>query len=95
VLALPNQIPGLIDPYGLSRAQVDQEVWAIAADGTRWSGAAAINQVLRELGGGWAGLAALYRLAAFRWLEEHAYGWIAAHRTWISRWWGDPPEWEG
>jgi predicted DCC family thiol-disulfide oxidoreductase YuxK len=95
VLVLPNQTAGLIEQYGLSRTQVDREVWAVAADGTRWRGAAAANQILREIGGGWAWLAAVYRFAPVRWIEDCAYRWAAEHRTWLSRWWGVPPEWRG
>ncbi len=94
VLVRPNQIPGLIDRYGLSRKDVDWEAWAVAPDGRKWGGAAAINQSLRELGGFWAWLASLYRLAPLRWIEDRGYRWVAGHRTWLSRWWGAPPEWE-
>lgn len=99
VLVLRNQIPNLIDQYGLSRAQVDREVWASlplwAPDGTMWSGAAAINRTLQELGGVWAWLAAIYQLPPFRWIEDRAYRWVAEHRTWLSRWFGAPPDWTG
>jgi predicted DCC family thiol-disulfide oxidoreductase YuxK len=94
VLVLPNQIPDLIDQYGLSRAQVDREVWAVAPDGNQWSGAAAINRTLQELAGVWGGLAMIYHLTPFRWLEDQAYRWIAEHRTWLSSWLGAPPEWK-
>jgi predicted DCC family thiol-disulfide oxidoreductase YuxK len=94
VLVLPNQIPNLIGQYGLSRAQVDREVWAVAPDGTRWSGAAAINRTLQELDSAWAWVAAIYHLAFFRWIEDRAYRWVAEHRTWLSRWLGAPPEWK-
>ncbi len=87
-------MPNLLDQYGLVREQVDREVWAVAPDGTRWSGAAAINRTLLELEGIWARLAAIYRLAPFRWIEDRAYRWIAAHRSWLSRWFGAPPEWK-
>jgi predicted DCC family thiol-disulfide oxidoreductase YuxK len=94
VLALPNQTPGLIDQCGLSRAQVDWELWAVAADGGRWRGAAAVNRTLQELGGVWALAAALYRLPPVRWIENRVYRWVAEHRPWLSRWIGAPPEWD-
>jgi predicted DCC family thiol-disulfide oxidoreductase YuxK len=94
VLALSNQTPGLIEQYGLTRAEVDREVWAIDRAGRKWGGAAAINRVLEELGGKWALLAKAYRLAPLRWLEDRVYRWVAAHRAWISRWWGAEPEWK-
>jgi predicted DCC family thiol-disulfide oxidoreductase YuxK len=83
----------LIDRYGLSRAQVDWEVWAVAQDGTWWSGAAAVNRTLEELGGAWYRLAALYRLPPLHWIEDRVYRWVAEHRTGLSRWFGAPPEW--
>ena len=95
VLVLPNQVPNLIEQYGLSRAQVDWEVWAIAPDGTRWSGATAINRTLQELGGVWAWIAAIYGLRPAGWIEERVYRWVADHRTWLSRWIGVTPEWKG
>jgi predicted DCC family thiol-disulfide oxidoreductase YuxK len=93
VLVLPNQIPNLIEQYGLSRAQVDRAVWAVAPDGTRWSGAAAVNRIFQALGSGWGWVAAAYKLAPIRWIEDQAYRWIADHRTWLSCWVGAPPEW--
>lgn len=89
MLVLPNQISDLADQYGLTREQVDREVWAVAPDGTRWSGAAAINRTFQELDGVWAWLAAIYRLAPVRWIEDRAYRWIAEHRPWLSRRIGD------
>jgi predicted DCC family thiol-disulfide oxidoreductase YuxK len=94
VLVLPNQTPGLISRYGLTRAQVDREVWAVTPDGTRWAGAAAANRILKELDGGWVWLAAFYQLAPFRWIENRAYRWVAEHRTWLSRLLSAPPEWK-
>jgi predicted DCC family thiol-disulfide oxidoreductase YuxK len=95
VLVLPNQVPNLIEQYGLNRAEVDWAVWAIAPEGTRWSGAAAINRTLLALGGVEAWVAAAYKLAPIRWTEDRVYRWIADHRSWLSRWIGAPPEWEG
>jgi len=94
VLVLPNQIPGLIDRYGLSRADVDFAVWAIAPDGQKWSGAAAVNQALQELQGVWSGVAAVYHLAPIRWIEDRGYRWVADHRPFLSRFYGAPPEWK-
>jgi len=94
VLALPNQIPGMIEKYGLTRAQVDWELWAIDPAGNRWNGAAAVNRTLAELGGSWALVSALYAVAPLRRLERSAYRWIADHRSTLSRFIGAPPEWE-
>ena len=92
VLARPNQTPGLRQRYGLTREQVDWEVWAIAADGTRWRGAAAVNQVLLRLPGIWPWLARLYVLPPVRWLEAAGYRWVADNRGRLARWWSARPE---
>jgi predicted DCC family thiol-disulfide oxidoreductase YuxK len=84
----------LIEQFDLTREEVDREVWAIDADGRKFAGAAAINRVLQELGGIWAWLARLYRLAPIRWIEDLVYRWVAAHRGRLSRVWGAEPEWD-
>jgi predicted DCC family thiol-disulfide oxidoreductase YuxK len=94
VSALPNQVPGLADHYGLTRADVDRAVWSVDAEGRMLSGAAATNAVLAELGGLWRLLAAAGRLPVISWLEERAYRWIAAHRSWLSELWSTIPECE-
>jgi len=94
VLALPNQTPQLIQQYGLTREEVDREVWLIDTDGRKFSGAAAINRVLQEIGGVWSWLAGLYRLAPIRWIEDRVYRWVANHREGLSRVWGSEPEWK-
>src|SRR5690348_13672757 len=53
VLALPNQTPGIRERFGLSKAQVDRELYAIARDRRVYHGAAAVARVFRELGGPW------------------------------------------
>ena len=78
----PNQEPRLIERLGLSRAEVQRAAWAVEAEGRRFEGAAAINRVLRELGGGWALLAALYRVRPFRWVEDRYYARVARRRAW-------------
>lgn len=94
VLALPNQTPGLKETYGLTRAQVDREVWAIDSDGNKVAGAAATNRIFRELGGAWGLLSALYRVAPLRWIEDRVYAWVAANRGQLARWWSATPECE-
>lgn len=78
--ARPNQTPGVTETFGLTRTQVDQEVWAIGPDGRRWAGAAAANRILSELGGPWKALAALYRVRPIRWVEDRFYHWFSARR---------------
>ncbi len=80
VLALPNQTPGLIERYALTREAVDYEVWAVDTCGCKYAGAAAINRVLRELGGRWVWFELLYQCPPFRWLEEHVYRIFARYR---------------
>lgn len=90
MLVLPNQQPGLIESYGLTRAEVDREAWTIDPGGERLGGAAAVNRVLRELALPWRALAALYRVPGVAPLEGAAYRWVARHRGLFARW-GDPP----
>lgn len=87
-----NQVPGVTDRYGLSRADVDRSVWVIDAGGRRASGAVAVNEVLSALGGAYRVLSWLLGARPVTWLEERAYLWVAAHREIWSRWWGDVPE---
>ena len=83
VLALPNQKRGVLARYGLTRDEADRAAWTFEADGKRSGGAAAVNRVMHELGGGWSGVARAYRLRPVALAEERAYRWFAKHR---SRW---------
>lgn len=85
VSALPSQTPGLREDVGLSQVQTDRAVWVIDASGRRFSGAAAVNRALWELGDGWRVLARLYRVPLLRWAERRGYAWVAAHRGSFSR----------
>ncbi len=86
VLAHPSQTPGLVEQYGLTRAQTDRGLWAVEPGGRAFSGAAAANRVLAELGGAWAWLAPAYRWAPLGWAEDRVYGWVAAHRSRLRFW---------
>jgi len=79
VAALPNQTPDLLERAGLTRDQVDREVWAIDRRGRRYAGAAAINRVLAELPR-WRRVAPLYRIPGIRQSQTLAYRWFAANR---------------
>lgn len=92
VLALPSQARGLREAYGLTRAQVEREAWAIEPSGRRYAAAAAMNRVLSDLRGPWPLVAALYRLPLLGWLEDRTYRWVADHRRLLSRWWSTTPE---
>jgi predicted DCC family thiol-disulfide oxidoreductase YuxK len=86
VLALPSQTPGLVQQYGLTRAQTDRELWAVDSSGVACGGAAAVNRVLAALGGFWFWVAQAYRLAPIRWAEDWAYRWVADHRSRLWFW---------
>ena len=81
ISARPNQEPGLIESLGLTRAEVDRASWAVER-GRRFEGAAGINRVLRELGGGWRLLGSLYLVAPIGWLEDKYYKRVARRRRW-------------
>lgn len=94
VLVLPNQRPGLIEQFGLTREEVDRSAWTIEPSGRQFEGAASINRVLDEFEGGWQMLAMLYWLAGpVRRVEDLGYRWIADHRSWLAPW-GVTPECE-
>jgi predicted DCC family thiol-disulfide oxidoreductase YuxK len=91
VLALPNQSPGALDRYGVTRAEADRAAWTIAPDGTRLEGAAALNLVLGEIGGGWRAVASVYRLRPLGAAEEALYRWFVPRRFRFARF-GVTPE---
>jgi len=78
----PNQEPGLVEGLGLTRADVDRASWVVEPGGRRFEGAAAINRTLRELGGIWRVLSALYAVPPVRWLEDRYYSRVARRRAW-------------
>ena len=78
----PNREKGLIDRLGLTREEVDRAAWAVEPGGERFEGAAGINRVLRELGGGWGLVGALYRVPPVGWVEDWYYGRVAKRRAW-------------
>jgi len=78
----PSQEPGLIERLGLSRDDVERAAWAVEPGGKKFEGAAGINRAMRELGPGWALVAALYGAPPFRWLENKYYARVARKRAW-------------
>jgi len=66
----------------MSREEVGRAVWAVEPGGRKFEGAAAFNRVWSELGGGWAPLAALYRVPPIRWVEDAYYKRVARRRAW-------------
>jgi predicted DCC family thiol-disulfide oxidoreductase YuxK len=85
VLAIANQKSGVLARYGITREEADRAAWAIKKDGKRSEGAAAMNSVLRELGGGWSVVARLYALRPVGAVEEGAYRWLASNRSRFHR----------
>jgi predicted DCC family thiol-disulfide oxidoreductase YuxK len=82
VVVRPSQDPGLIESLGLTPAEVGRAAWVVEPGGRRFEGAAAINRVLRELGGGWGLAATMYRVAPMRSLEDAYYKRVARRRSW-------------
>ena len=85
MLVVANQVPGVIERYGLTRAGVDRAAWAIEPGGRRFEGAAAVNRVWRELGGNWGRLAGAYRIGPVARVEDGAYRWFARNRSRFRR----------
>jgi predicted DCC family thiol-disulfide oxidoreductase YuxK len=81
VLALPSQTPGVAEQYGVSRRQLDRELWAIDRNGRLFAGAAAVNRTLSELGEPWTSFALAYQRAPIRWTQKVVYSWIAKNRS--------------
>ena len=78
-----NQEAGLIESLGLTRQEVDRAAWAVDQGGRRFEGAAAINRVLRELGGGWRWLSSLYEVPMIARVENLYYKRVARKRSWF------------
>ncbi len=78
-----NQEAGLIESLGLTREEVGRAAWAVEESGRKFEGAAAINRVLRELGGGWPVLGRLYNVPPIGWLENQYYKRVARKRSWL------------
>jgi len=91
VLAIVNQQPGVLERYGVTRAEADRAAWTIDREGRRLDGAAALNRVLAELGGPWSLLAAVYRVPGIGALQEALYRWFAPRRSRFHRF-GVTPE---
>ena len=85
VLAIPSQRKGALAGYVISPAEAERAAWAIAPDGRRWEGAAAINRVLEVIDGPWALLARAYRVPALAAAEEAFYRWFAENRVSFHR----------
>lgn len=91
ITALPSQLPGVLERYGLTREAADREVWAFDGAGASWAGAEAIFRILDALGFPHSLLAAAGRFPPFKQLSGPAYRLFARYRHFFARW-GVPPE---
>jgi len=91
VLVVASQERGALTRHRVSREEADRAAWVIDGAGRRFEGAGALNRVLRELGGGWSALGALYRLPLLGAVEDAAYSWLARNRGRFDRF-GVAPE---
>jgi predicted DCC family thiol-disulfide oxidoreductase YuxK len=82
---IANQSPGVLDRFGVTRADADRSVWLIGPDNRRREGAAAVSGTLDILGGGWRLVAAPYRLRPAAVVAEVAYRWVARNRHRFAR----------
>ena len=92
VLAIANQKRGVLSRYGVTREEADRAAWTVRGE-DRLEGAAAVNRVWRELGGGWAAAARGYRLRPLAIVEEAVYRWFSRKRSSFHRF-GVRPECE-
>ncbi len=93
MLALPSQLRGTTQRFGISRQDLDRAAWTVDRRGRKLAGAAAVNRTLEALGGPWRLLATLLRAPGVGWLAEWAYAWVATHRR-RFRWLAVTPECE-
>jgi predicted DCC family thiol-disulfide oxidoreductase YuxK len=84
VLAIANQAKGVLARYGVTREEADRAAWTIDREG-RMEGAAAVNRVWRELGGGWAALARAHRFRPVAIVQDAVYRWFARNRSSFHR----------
>ena len=80
VLVIANQKPGVLERYGVTPEEAGRAAWTVES-ARRLEGAAAINRVFEELGGGWRAVAAVYRLPPLAMAEEAFYRWFARNRA--------------
>src|SRR5258708_1088688 len=91
VVGMANQKRGVLARYGITREEADRAAWVIGPDGVWSEGAAAVNRVWRDMGGGWSVLARAYRLWLLAAVEEAVYRWFARNRSSFHRF-GVSPE---
>lgn len=91
---VPLQQPGVPERVGVSREELGKSVYWVADDGTRCSGAEAVNAALSAAVGSTIPLR-VYRLPGVRRAQDAAYRWVAANRHRLpgtTPWCGSHPE---
>lgn len=73
---------------GLTREMASCSVYAIAPDGSRWHGARAVFQMVRQLPGVWGWIGRIGALPPVSVLAEPFYQLVARNRMRLSRWFG-------
>jgi predicted DCC family thiol-disulfide oxidoreductase YuxK len=76
---VPLQRPGVPEQAGVSREELGKSVYWLAEDGSRCSGAEAVNAALSAALGS-SIPSRIYRLPGVRTLQDAAYRWVAANR---------------
>ena len=74
----------MLERTGLTAEQTAASAWVIDRAGRRFSGAAAMNRALTELGGLWLIIACLYDPPPIGLLEDAGYRWFARNRGRIA-----------
>lgn len=85
MLVIPNQARGALARYGVTREEADCSAWAVDEQGRRYEGAAAVNAVLRELGGAAGVLGRAFQVRPVAVVEDLAYRWFARRRHRFGR----------
>jgi predicted DCC family thiol-disulfide oxidoreductase YuxK len=82
VTVVPFQKRGVPEAVGLTRAECERAAWAVAPDGPRGAGAAAVNLAFAVALGTRLPLF-IYQLPLVHQLEDWLYQWVATHRHWL------------
>lgn len=85
MLVIANQARGAMARHGVTREEADRSAWAVDEQGRRYEGAAAVNAVLRELGGAAGVLGRFLQVRPVAAAEGVAYRWFARRRHHFGR----------
>ncbi|MSR22708.1 MAG: DUF393 domain-containing protein [Gemmatimonadetes bacterium] len=77
---VPYEDPSVRERFPeLPQERLEEAMHLLAADGSRWEGARAVEELLRVLPGvGWMGWA--FRTPGARWVAARAYRWVSRNR---------------